>query len=104
MGRRIVLFIDEAYEPVMRSLTTLKALTYRLSGAIAAAPTTSLPERFGWTRNWDYRYSWLRDATFTLATLMNAGYYDDARAWREWLLRVVAGRPERLQIVCGMTC
>ena len=94
---------DEWSEPVMRSLITLKALTYRLSGAIAAAPTTSLPERLGGTRNWDYRYCWLRDATFTLVTLMNAGYYDDARAWREWLLRAVAGRPERVQIMYGMT-
>jgi GH15 family glucan-1,4-alpha-glucosidase len=57
----------------------------------------------GGTRNWDYRYCWLRDATFTLVTLMNAGYYDDARAWREWLLRAVAGRPERVQIMYGMT-
>ena len=94
---------DEWSEPVMRSLITLKALTYRPSGAIAAAPTTSLPERLGGTRNWDYRYCWLRDATFTLVTLMNAGYYDDARAWREWLLRAVAGRPERVQIMYGMT-
>ena len=91
---------DEWSEPVMRSLITLKALTYRPSGAIAAAPTTSLPERLGGTRNWDYRYCWLRDATFTLVTLMNAGYYEDARAWREWLLRVVAGRPERACKLC----
>jgi GH15 family glucan-1,4-alpha-glucosidase len=90
-------------EPVIRSVITLKALTYRPSGAIAAAPTTSLPERWSGTRNWDYRYCWLRDATFTLITLMNTGYYEDARAWREWLLRAVGGRPEQVQIMYGMT-
>jgi GH15 family glucan-1,4-alpha-glucosidase len=68
-----------------------------------AAPTTSLPERLGGNRNWDYRYCWLRDATFTLLALMNAGYYEDAGAWREWLLRTVAGDPERVQIMYGLT-
>ena len=75
----------------MRSLITLKALTYRPTGGIVAAPTTSLPEQLGGARNWDYRFCWLRDATFTLLALMNAGYYDEADAWRDWLLRAAAG-------------
>ncbi len=79
--------------PVRRSLITLKALTYAPTGGIVAAPTTSLPERIGGVRNWDYRYCWLRDATLTLLALMDAGYYDEARAWREWLVRAVAGQP-----------
>ena len=78
-------------EPVMRSLITLKALTYKPTGGIIAAPTTSLPEHAGGVRNWDYRYCWLRDATFTLNALLLAGYQDEAIAWREWLLRAVAG-------------
>jgi GH15 family glucan-1,4-alpha-glucosidase len=86
----------------MRSLITLKALTYRPTGAIVAAPTTSLPERFGGTRNWDYRYCWLRDATFTLLALMNAGYTREAAAWRDWLVRAVAGRPEQIHIMYGI--
>jgi GH15 family glucan-1,4-alpha-glucosidase len=88
---------------VQRSLITLKALTHFPTGGIVAAPTTSLPERLGGKRNWDYRFCWLRDATFTLISLMNAGYYEDARAWREWLLRAVAGAPDRVQIMYAVT-
>jgi len=88
---------------VLRSLITLKALTYAPTGGIVAAPTTSLPERLGGVRNWDYRYCWLRDATFTLYALMLAGYVDEARAWREWLLRAVAGNPSELNIMYGLS-
>jgi GH15 family glucan-1,4-alpha-glucosidase len=89
-------------EAVMRSLITLKALTYAPTGGIVAAATTSLPEKIGGVRNWDYRYCWLRDATFTLYALLMSGYQDEARAWREWLLRAVAGKPSQLNIVYGI--
>jgi GH15 family glucan-1,4-alpha-glucosidase len=90
-------------ESMVRSLVTLKALTYKPSGGMVAAPTTSLPEKPGGVRNWDYRYSWLRDATFTLNALLLAGYEDEAAAWREWLLRAIAGSPDDLQILYGVT-
>src|SRR5205085_9171276 len=86
---------------VIRSLITLKALTYEPTGGIVAAATTSLPEDIGGVRNWDYRYCWLRDATFSLYALMLAGYEAEATAWRDWLLRVAAGAPEQLQIMYG---
>jgi GH15 family glucan-1,4-alpha-glucosidase len=90
-------------EPVNRSLITLKALTYRPTGGIVAAATTSLPEQLGGSRNWDYRYCWLRDATFTLLALMNSGYYEEAKVWRAWLLRAVAGDAAQVQIMYGLT-
>jgi GH15 family glucan-1,4-alpha-glucosidase len=86
---------------VHRSLLTLKALTFNPTGGIVAAPTTSLPERLGGVRNWDYRYCWLRDASFTLQSLMIAGYTDEAAAWRDWLLRAVAGSPSEMQTMYG---
>jgi GH15 family glucan-1,4-alpha-glucosidase len=89
-------------DAVRRSMITLKALTYGPTGGMVAAPTTSLPERIGGVRNWDYRYCWLRDATLTLLGAMHAGYYEEAHAWRDWLLRAVAGSPEQLQIMYGI--
>jgi GH15 family glucan-1,4-alpha-glucosidase len=87
---------------VQRSLITLKALTFAPTGGLVAAPTTSLPEQLGGVRNWDYRFCWVRDATFTLYALVQAGYLDEARAWREWLLRAAAGKPSQLQLMYGI--
>lgn len=89
-------------DAVKRSLITLKALTYEPTGGIVAAATTSLPELIGGPRNWDYRFCWLRDATFTLQAFMDLGYYDEASAWRDWLLRTVAGSPAQMQIMYGI--
>jgi GH15 family glucan-1,4-alpha-glucosidase len=87
---------------VLRSLITLKALTFEPTGGIVAAPTTSLPEKIGGARNWDYRFCWLRDATFTLLALMNSGYTEEAMAWHDWLLRAAAGAPDNMQIMYGI--
>src|SRR5207253_10921235 len=89
-------------DAVTRSLITLKALTFWRTGGIVAAPTTSLPEQLGGVRNWDYRFCWLRDATLTLLAFLNGGYLDEAGAWRNWLLRAVAGDPAALQIMYGV--
>ncbi len=93
----------EYREAVERSLITLKALSFRPTGGIVAAPTTSLPEQIGGSRNWDYRYCWLRDTTFTLLALINAGYYNEAEAWQDWLLRAIAGSPDQVQILYGLS-
>ena len=89
-------------EPVLRSLITLRALIYAPTGGIVAAPTTSLPEKLGGTRNWDYRYCWLRDATWTLLALMNGGFFKEADAWRLWLVRAIAGSAIQMQIMYGL--
>jgi len=90
-------------EAVLRSLITLKMLTFQPTGGIVAAPTTSLPEKLGGSRNWDYRYCWLRDSALTLYALLNAGYREEAEAWRQWLLRAIAGHPDQLRIMYGIS-
>jgi len=94
---------DRWNDAVVRSLITLKLLTFEPTGGIVAAPTTSLPEKLGGSRNWDYRYCWIRDSTLTLYALLNAGYRDEAEAWRRWLLRAAAGHPEQLHIMYGIS-
>ncbi len=94
--------VGEWTPAVRRSMITLKALTYRPTGGIVAAPTTSLPEQLGGSRNWDYRFCWLRDATLTLLSLMNGGYYEEAQGWTQWLLRAAAGSPAQIQIMYGL--
>jgi len=92
----------EYAEPVKRSLITLRALSDLNTGGIIAAPTTSLPEIMGGTRNWDYRYCWLRDSTFTLYALMESGYREEAKAWNDWLMRAIGGDPDAMQIMYGL--
>jgi GH15 family glucan-1,4-alpha-glucosidase len=89
-------------DAILRSVITLKALTHHETGGIVAAATTSLPEQIGGIRNWDYRFCWIRDATYTLSALMGSGFMDEASAWRDWLLRAVAGKPDRIQIMYGI--
>jgi GH15 family glucan-1,4-alpha-glucosidase len=97
------LYYEGKYRAIVeRSLITLKAMTYMPTGGVVAAVTTSLPEYIGGVRNWDYRYCWLRDTTFTLLALSNAGYYDEAVAWQDWLLRALAGSPDQVQIMYGL--
>ena len=96
-------FKGERRDAVLRSLITLKLLTYHPTGGIVAAPTTSLPEAIGGSRNWDYRYGWIRDSTLTLYALLNGGYRAEAEAWREWLLRAAAGHPQQLNIMYGIS-
>ena len=83
-------------------MITLKALTFKPTGGVVAAPTTSLPEQLGGTRNWDYRFCWLRDATFTLCAMIAGGYHDEAAAWRDWLLRAIAGDAAAIRILYGL--
>src|SRR6201999_2151184 len=89
-------------DAVMRSLIVLKGLTYAPTGGLVAAATTSLPEQIGGGRNWDYRFCWLRDATFSVITLLRVGYRDEATAWRDWLLRAIAGSAAQMQIMYGV--
>ena len=89
-------------EAVIRSLITIKAMTYRPTGGLVAAPTTSLPEQHGGRRNWDYRFCWLRDAAFMISCLLKAGYHEEAKAWRDWLLRAIAGSPSQVQPIYGI--
>ena len=102
MGRSRRLPTAPYRDAIVRSLITLKALTYEPTGGIVAAATTSLPEELGGVRNWDYRYCWLRDATYTLQALLAAGFRGEAGAWRDWLLRAIAGQPEALQIMYSL--